>query len=114
MVGVLVVKLWLFGGNSNNGSNCGLAYANSNNAWSNSNSNISARLTLTKNVRTLVLRHKKASDYHEPWQQVRMYSLCSQNNIHLARKGISTAASSVSKSIRKLKALHREEASDVE
>ncbi len=45
MVGVLVMKLWLFGGNSNNGANCGLAYANSNNAWSNSNANISARHT---------------------------------------------------------------------
>ena len=27
MVGELVMKLWLFGGNSNNGANCGLAYA---------------------------------------------------------------------------------------
>ena len=76
MVGVLVKKLWLFGGNSNNGANCGLAYANSNNAWSNSNSNISARHTLTNFIRMSVLRHGKASDYHEPRQQVRMYRLC--------------------------------------
>ena len=45
MVGELVMKLWLFGGSSYNGANCGLAYANSNNAWSNSNANISARHT---------------------------------------------------------------------
>ena len=45
MVGELGMNLWLFGGNSNNGANCGLAYANSNNAWSNSNANISARHT---------------------------------------------------------------------
>ena len=30
MVGELVMKLWLFGGDSNNGANCGLASANSN------------------------------------------------------------------------------------
>lgn len=48
MVGIRACELWLFGGNSNNGSNCGLAYANSNNAWSNSNANISARLTIRK------------------------------------------------------------------
>ena len=41
-------ELWLFGGNSNNGSKCGLAYSNSNNGWANSNSNISARHTLQK------------------------------------------------------------------
>ena len=37
-------QLWLFGGNSNNGANCGLASAHSLHAWSDSNSNISARL----------------------------------------------------------------------
>lgn len=45
MVGKTVLELWLFGGNSNNGANCGIAYANSNNVWTNSNANISARLT---------------------------------------------------------------------
>lgn len=45
MVGKTILELWLFGGNSNNGASCGLAYANSNNAWTNANSNISARLT---------------------------------------------------------------------
>lgn len=45
MVGELVMKLWLFGGNSNNGANCGLAYANSNNGWAHSDANISARHT---------------------------------------------------------------------
>lgn len=37
-------QLWLFGGNSSYGSKCGLAYADSRNAWTNSNSRISARL----------------------------------------------------------------------
>ena len=78
MVGRKVLKLWLFGGNSNNGSNCGLAYANSNNAWSNSNSNISARLTTLdkKTIRVSVLRHRNAPAYLEPRQRVRMYSTC--------------------------------------
>ncbi|MCF0201800.1 MAG: hypothetical protein HUK08_00410 [Bacteroidaceae bacterium] len=40
--------LWLWGGTSNNGSACGLACSNSNNAWSNTNSNIAARHTLRK------------------------------------------------------------------
>lgn len=39
-------KLWLFGRPSSNGSNCGLAYANSYDAWSSSNSNLSARLAV--------------------------------------------------------------------
>ena len=39
-------KLWLFGGNSGNGSNCGLACANSADAWSDSSSDISARLAV--------------------------------------------------------------------
>ena len=78
MVGRQVLKLWLFGGNSNNGANCGLAYANSNNAWSNSNSNISARLTtlVKKTIRVSVLRHGKTPEYLEPRQRVRMYSTC--------------------------------------
>ena len=33
----------LFGGNANNGANAGLAYANSNNAPSNTNANIGSR-----------------------------------------------------------------------
>ena len=37
-------RLWLFGGNSGDGSNGGLASAHSLHAWSDSNSNISARL----------------------------------------------------------------------
>lgn len=37
-------KLWLFGGGSSSGSNCGLASATSSHAWSFSNSNFSARL----------------------------------------------------------------------
>lgn len=50
MVGELVMKLWMFGSDSNNGANCGLAYANSNNAWSESNANISARHTFLINT----------------------------------------------------------------
>ena len=41
------LQLWLGGGSSHHGANCGLAYANSNNAWSNANANISARITST-------------------------------------------------------------------
>ena len=37
-------QLWLFGGNSNDVANCGLAAAASSNAWSNSSSSLSARL----------------------------------------------------------------------
>lgn len=37
-------QLWLFGGNSYSGSNCGLAYADSYNAWTYSYANDSARL----------------------------------------------------------------------
>lgn len=37
-------ELGLFFGNANNGLGCGLAAANSNNDWSNSNSNIGSRL----------------------------------------------------------------------
>ena len=39
-------KLWLFGGDSNNGANCGLAYAYSPGAWSGSDANFSARLAV--------------------------------------------------------------------
>lgn len=37
-------ELWIGGGDSSNGSNCGLAFSHSNNAWSNATSYISARL----------------------------------------------------------------------
>ena len=39
-------KLWLFGGNSDSGSRCGLAVANSSFAWAHSASGISARLAV--------------------------------------------------------------------
>ena len=80
MVGKTVFELWMFGGNSNNASNCGLAYANSNNAWTNSNANYSARLTTlngsnaARKLRVQVLRQGKAPEYCEPRQLVRMYS----------------------------------------
>lgn len=39
-------SLWLFGGDSDYGSNCGLAFAGSGDAWSNSYSGLSARLAV--------------------------------------------------------------------
>lgn len=76
MAGKTVYELWFVGGSSNNGANCGLAAANSNNVWSNSNANISARLTIrkrkNKNIRVSVLRHGNAPEYREPRQRVRM------------------------------------------
>ena len=39
-------RLWLFGGGSHNGASCGLAYAPSNDAWSYSYADISARLAV--------------------------------------------------------------------
>ena len=41
-----IVELLNVGGNANNGANCGLAYSNSNNDFSNSRTNIGARLKL--------------------------------------------------------------------
>ena len=43
-------QLWLFGGRSSIGSSCGLAYATSNNVWSRSNADYSARLAYYGNV----------------------------------------------------------------
>ena len=43
-------QLWLFGGSSYNGSNCGLAYAGSYSVWSSSYSFISARLAFYGDV----------------------------------------------------------------
>jgi len=44
-------QLWLFGGTSNRGSNCGLACADSNNGWSSSHAALSARLAYYGDVR---------------------------------------------------------------
>lgn len=41
---VQTMELLNVGGNANNGSQCGLSYTNSNNGFSNSNTNIGARL----------------------------------------------------------------------
>lgn len=38
------LQLWRGGGSSDNGADCGLAYAHSNNAWSNASATLSARL----------------------------------------------------------------------
>nr|DAF11124.1 MAG TPA: hypothetical protein [Bacteriophage sp.]DAH70519.1 MAG TPA: hypothetical protein [Caudoviricetes sp.]DAU17256.1 MAG TPA: hypothetical protein [Caudoviricetes sp.] len=40
------MELLQVGGNANNGSQCGVAYSNSNNGFSNSNTNIGARLNI--------------------------------------------------------------------
>ena len=44
-------QLWLFGGNSGDGSNCGLAGSSSDNGWSESYSYISARLAYYGNIK---------------------------------------------------------------
>lgn len=41
------VELLIVGSNANNGSQCGLSYANSNNGFSNANDNIGARLNIS-------------------------------------------------------------------
>ena len=43
---MLRAEVVLWGGNANNGAYAGLVYPNSNNAWSNSNSNIGSRHTM--------------------------------------------------------------------
>lgn len=50
-------QLWLFGGYSDNGSICGLAFANSYLVWSNSASNISARLAYYGEVNKVSATH---------------------------------------------------------
>ena len=57
MVGRQVLKLWLFGGNSNNGANCGLAVAYSNDAWSNSDAHVSARLAYYGDINKVSATH---------------------------------------------------------
>lgn len=90
--------VWIWGGNANNGANCGLAYANSNNAWTNANSNISARHTFKGIlIRVLVLRHGKALGNLAPRTRMRMYSPLSRNNTNLARVGVSTPDCGISK-----------------
>ena len=100
MVGIVVFELWMFGGNSNNGANCGLAYANSNNAWSNSNANISARHTFWK--RYFLGCYYCVMGKHPITMSLGSWCVCiasvGRNNIHLARIGVSPAASGVSKS----------------
>lgn len=86
VAGGKVGKVWIWGGNSNNGSSCGLGCSNSNNAWSNSNSNISARITTFGSATTLstlrpqVARHAKAVAHLEPRRRAYAYSTCGRNN----------------------------------
>lgn len=47
----------LFGGNANNGANCGFVYSNSNNAPSNTNANIGSRLYFS-----ILLNNKNIKD----------------------------------------------------
>ena len=108
MVGIVVFELWLFGGRSNRGSSCGLAFSYSNYAWSRSAAIYSARLTTlyssrneaaAKNFRVSVLRHGNAPEYHEPRRRARMYSTCrSEQHSPCAEFGVSPAARDVSKS----------------
>ena len=50
-------QLWLFGCNSDSGSNCGLASAGSNNAWSGSSLSVSARLAYYGEVNKVSATH---------------------------------------------------------
>ena len=50
-------QLWLFGGDSASGSDCGLAYAASGDAWSLSHSRISARLAYYGDVNKVSSAH---------------------------------------------------------
>lgn len=50
-------QLWLFGGNSNVGAHCGLAYAGSYAAWSDSDASISARLAYYGEVNKVSATH---------------------------------------------------------
>ena len=88
MVGKTILELWLFGGNSNNGANCGLAYANSNNGWTNANSNISARLTtLSKKLSGCQYCVMGTHPDIPSLGSKRVSIACvGRNNIHLARK----------------------------
>lgn len=54
-------ELLLWGGNANNGTNAGLGYANSNNAFSNTNANYGSRLTKT------ILQPEQAAEFPKPW-----------------------------------------------
>lgn len=58
-------KLWLFGGNSNLGAFCGLAYVVSYNAWSYASSNVSARLT----VKSDELAHYFGKQFIDIWAE---------------------------------------------
>lgn len=52
-IGRLLTRGVYFGGNANNGANCGFVYANSNNAPSNTNANIGSRQYFSvKNIQT--------------------------------------------------------------
>ena len=61
----------MFGGNANNGANDGLVYSNSNNAFSNTNSNIGSRHTLAeyaiRDAGRLYWRHP---GHRKPWSVV--------------------------------------------
>lgn len=93
----------MFGGNSNNASNCGLAYANSNNAWTNSNANYSARLTTLNGsnaVKNLGCKYCVMGT-HPNTTSLGSVRVCKarvgRNNIHLALVVVSHPARDVSK-----------------
>ena len=74
-----VLQLWLFGGNSNSGSRCGLAYSNAYDAWSYSGADNSARLALKSEALAVYCGNQFATLWAEyytgkvckPWREVK-------------------------------------------
>lgn len=70
MVNEKVVRLYgvYFGGNANNGANCGFLYANTNNAPSNTNANIGSRLYFSRknNVRAALAEMRRLQSNRKP------------------------------------------------
>lgn len=72
-------KLCLAGGNSNNGANSGLVYANSNNAFANANANRVARNEKESRLKSVSfpnhdLTGKRCSSYDKMRDEVRTYN----------------------------------------
>ena len=70
-------RLLLWGGNANNGANCGLVYSNSNNAWTNAWTNIGSRHTIQGNARRLYV----LSDTPEPCIRILPHSGCHEQKV---------------------------------
>lgn len=61
-LGCSTMRGFLFSGNANNGANAGFAYANVNNAPSNTNANIGSQLCLFLKVMLSILRYNTLSE----------------------------------------------------